>query len=392
MNDYSRLANKEASATGGKIVSFERDINYYFQKGNKYFLKNNFRKALLYFKKTVELEPLNALNHYNLACLLSKMGQLEEANRVFSYIVDELDPSLSECYFLMAINYGLLEELEIARYYLYLYLEESPEGEMAEEARELYWALGDGEEIEVDMQEDEGKAIEGREFLEKKEEVLGEINRWKREEFEETYNNSVFFRQSLKKMLYFAQDRETEDIIRLFGLLNNKEARHTLKEFVRSPWIKDRLKLWALLKLKNMNSLSRCHIYLNGNRKKVDLNRYPLQAPRWKEEWERVLVCVLNQMRKNNTLNDEVTLETVQALWLGFLNKKHPQEPRIMKPEAWAAGLEYCMSRHYLLEITQKEISQKYGVSSSSVGNKYRQITSQVEISRDLFTVPELQE
>jgi len=389
VTENSRLAGG-GPTSNNKVISFERDINYYFQKGNKYFLKNNFKKALLYFKKTVELEPYNALNHYNLACLLSKMGQLEDANRIFAYIIEELDSSISECYFLMAINYGLMEELQEARYYLYLYLEQSPEGEMAEEARELLWALSEGEEVENSEEAGKDKEIKEKEFKEKKDELLMEIYKWNQEKFKETYQKSALFRQILKKILYFSNDTETVEIVRLLGGLESAEAKNTLKEFVKSPWIKDRLKLFALLKLQNMDQPWKCLTYLYGKFRNIDLNSYPLRAPSWKEEWEKVLVCVLNQMRKNSSLNDEDSLETVQALWLNFLNKKHPHMPRVSKPEVWAAGLEYSLVKHYYLNVTQKEISSKYGVSSSSVGSKYKQIKNMVKINRELFSIPEI--
>ena len=120
-----------------KVVLFQQDTNYYVEKGSYYHQKNKLSKALLFFRRAIELEPKNAISHYNLACLLSKTSRLEEANRVFSHIVQNLDTKMTECYFLMAINYGLLEDLESAKKYLQKYIDLSPEGEMAEEAREL---------------------------------------------------------------------------------------------------------------------------------------------------------------------------------------------------------------------------------------------------------------
>ncbi len=383
MTESTRLAGKELIK--GKVISFQKDINYYFQKGNHYFLKNNFRKALLYYKKTVELEPQNALNHYNLACLLSKMGQLEEANKVFDFIVKKMDPSITECYFLMAINFGLMEDLDKAQQYLNLYLKESPQGDMAAEAQELLGALKEGEEGE---ESGEARPHSEPSFKRKKEEILLQIHKWKKDEFMEAYEKSTFFRQIIKKILYHSQDGEKEDIIRLLGLLDNQEARRTLAEFVRNPWIKDRLKLMALLKLKNTGHPVSCQAYLKGEFKIVNLEQYPLSAPYWKEDWEKVLICALNHMRKNSFLDDEISLETMQALWLGFLNNVYPQVPRVCKPEVWAAGLEYCLAKHYYLKVTQEEISRKYGVSCSSVYHKHRLIKQNVKISEELFKVP----
>ena len=124
-----------------KVVPLVKNAEYYFQKGSYYCRQNKLEKALLFYKKTIEVEPHNSINHYNLACLLSRMGYLEKANQVFSYIVHKMDPSLTECYFLMAVNYGLLDDLDKTRYYLNIYLQLSPDGEMAEDDEELKCAL-----------------------------------------------------------------------------------------------------------------------------------------------------------------------------------------------------------------------------------------------------------
>jgi tetratricopeptide (TPR) repeat protein len=66
-----------------KVVPFLKNSSYYFQKGSHYCQQNKLEKALLFFKKTIEVEPDNSLNHYNLGSLLSRMGYLEKANQVY---------------------------------------------------------------------------------------------------------------------------------------------------------------------------------------------------------------------------------------------------------------------------------------------------------------------
>jgi len=347
-----------------KVVPFKRDVDYYYQKGNSYYYKNNWEKALLYFKKAIEVEPDEPLNYYNLGCLLSKMGELDEANQTFEYILENLDDTYWECYFLLAINYGLMEEFERAQSYLQQYLQSSPEGEMVFEAQELLWALT---EEDLEMEEDE---VDEELFREYRQEILLDIDNLSRDEFVGKYEGNDFLIQVLQRILYQDDDARKEEIIKLLGHMRNKVAAKLLKDFVRNPWAKDRHKQMALLEMKNMGFYHRCQVYLKGRFLEVDLHNFPVKAPVWKDEWEEVLNCALENMQLNNY--HEVLLESAQAIWLDFINAKSPHMPAIKKFETWAAGLEYSLARFYLLDITQKEIAKKYGVSCASVSNKYQ--------------------
>ena len=133
-----------------KIIPFRQEAAYHSSKGIYYSRKNRLGKALLHFRKAVEVEPRDPWNHYNLACLLSNAGRLEEANYIFKHIVQNMDRELTECYFFMAVNYGLMEDLEEAKRCLLKYLHAAPEGEMSDEAEDLLLAM----EEEFDLEED----------------------------------------------------------------------------------------------------------------------------------------------------------------------------------------------------------------------------------------------
>ncbi len=359
------------------VVPFERDVDYYFQKGNQHFFKNNWPKALLYFKKTIEMAPDDPLNHYNLACLLSKMGQLEEANKVFEYILEHLDKTYWECYFLLAINYGLMEEVEKAQSYLQKYLDNSPEGELAVEAQELLWALTE-DEME-DFEEYEELL-----FNDNKEEIILDLKKLSKDEFIMKHEKNSFFWNALKRILYQGNDALKEDIINIYGHIANQKAADTLREFVRNPWVKDRLKQIALLKFKNMGYNEQCQAHLKGEVQEVNLEKFPLEAPFWKERWQEVLNCTLKKMHKSNDYDDNF-FDDIQAMWIDFINKMFPDVPLIKKRETWAAGLEYSLTRFHCLSVTQKEIADKYGVSVSSVRSKYKIINDALKIDQKAY-------
>jgi tetratricopeptide (TPR) repeat protein len=350
------------------VIPFLQTANYYYKKGNQYYQQNKLEKALLFFKKSIEVEPDNALHHYNLACLLSRMGYLEKANNIFSFIVHQMDPALTECYFLMAINYGLEDDLEKSRYYLNLYLHFSPEGEMAMDAEELLYALSEEDRFEEKYpakklnndQHSDTFLVEGKELV-------------------KHYAENPDKHRILWQALYGKKEEAAEKAIKTFGLLKEHGGEEHLLEFVKNPWVKQRLRLLALLTLKNMRVKGLVTVYMDESLRDIDLSYYPLLAPRWLREWQEVLEQTLKNMRLSKSYNDDF-YEDVFAIWLDYLNNIYPKVPNIKKIETWSAGLEYALARYHFLNLTQKTLAKQYGVSAASISSKFRQINEVLHI------------
>lgn len=359
-----------------KIIPLEQDVNYYFQKGSYYHRKNKLSKALLFLKKAVEIEPDNAENHYHLACLLSKSSRLQEANRIFKHVVSDLDPEMTECYFLMALNYGLMEDMTRARRCLKKYLQADPEGEMAGEAHDLLFA----------MEDDAGDGLENesRPFTGEENEAL--------EQWLSSLDGSVLaekfadddFAFLLQRGLYQGGDSLKEKIIRLCGKVKNNAGAGLLKGYIINPWVKERLRHLALLELKKIYPQGSVLIFSDGQIKEQNLSSKFPGAPVWLDEWSGVLNCTFAHMRRSAHYGEEF-FQDARAIWLDFINQVYPHMPRIVKPETWAAGLEYCLVRFHFLSLTQKELAKAYGVSPSSVGRKYKLINSLLKIDQKAY-------
>ncbi len=320
---------------------------------------------MIYFRKMTEVEPDNPFNHYNLACLLSRMGCLEKANQIFSFIVHQLDPFLTECYFLMAVNFGLVDNLKKARYYLNLYLQLSPDGEMVVDAKDLLLALNE-EELE-----NEGKKVSCK----RKNEVLQSKKNRNEERIAREYQENKAVQDFLRRSLYQKNEEVAEKAIQAYGLLPGGIGKKALKEFVRNPWIKERLRLQALLALKNIGVKGLVTVFGERHLRDIDIQCYPLIAPQWLNEWQDVLDCTLANMRSSKTYSERF-YEDAQAIWIDYINNIYPCAPSIKKVETWAAGLEYATAKFHFLSITQKKLAQQYAISASSVSAKYRQINS----------------
>ncbi|NLL58263.1 MAG: tetratricopeptide repeat protein [Firmicutes bacterium] len=366
----------QGKKTTSKVIPFLKNAGYYYQKGNRYYQQNKLEKALLFFKKTIEVEPENSLNHYNLACLLSRMGHLDKANQIFSYIVCQMDPTLTECYFLMAVNYGLMDDLEKARHYLNLYLQISPDGEMVVDAEDLLYALSEEEEEE----EEEKRELP---VWSKKERPLA----GKSKEVEETlqdYQENKAVQRLLWQSLYQKNEQVVEKAIRMYGMMPEEIGEKALKEFVRNPWVRQRLRLQALLELKNMGIRGTVTVFMEGYLREIDLLYYPLVAPRWLGKWQDVLDCTLVNMRSSKAYSERF-YEDAQAIWIDFINNIYPRVPTIKKIETWAAGLEYATAKFHFLSVTQHKLAQQYNISPSSVSARYKEINKVLNLEHRAY-------
>ena len=119
------------------VISIKMDATFFFERAVQSLDRHHYDKALKYFRKAVDYEPDNAVNHCNLAGVLSETGDFEESNRILTHIVEQIDPNMTECYFYLANNYANMENYEQAENSLIHYLEHDPNGHYLEESEEM---------------------------------------------------------------------------------------------------------------------------------------------------------------------------------------------------------------------------------------------------------------
>ncbi|MCL5982907.1 MAG: tetratricopeptide repeat protein [Firmicutes bacterium] len=357
----------------GKVVPFAREAGYYLQRGIFYCQKNKLDKAHLFLRRAVELEPDNPYNHYNLACLLIKLGRLQEANRIFEQLISDPEQPIPECFFLLAVNVGLLDDPEKACEYLRQYLQADPAGEMAYEARELLEALEGGRDwVRLPSYAERNLLLERV------------LRRSTKEELSSLYAHDSGFKCALSDGLYRGPDEFKEDILRFYGRLGDESSRKILRDFVKNPWVKERFRQLALLELKRLGVGGKVQVFAGGTLQDVDLDDYPVKAPVWRSEWQHVLDCVTKNMRQSKCY-DEGFFADVQAIWLDFINTVYPSVPRISKVETWAAALEYSLARFHCVGLTQKDLALEYRVSQASISSKFREINAALDIDRKAY-------
>lgn len=119
------------------VIPLHLNAEFYFQRGMQSLDRYHYDKALRYFRRAVETEPDNAVHHINLAGVLSETGDFESSNEILSYVMESLDPHLTECHFYMANNYLNMDLLEESEQSLLRYLELDEQGLYLDEAEEM---------------------------------------------------------------------------------------------------------------------------------------------------------------------------------------------------------------------------------------------------------------
>ncbi|MGG1314271.1 MULTISPECIES: tetratricopeptide repeat protein [Cohnella] len=120
-----------------KVIPFSPDATFFFERAVQSLDRFHYDKALKYFRRAVEYEPDNPVNHCNMAGILSEMGRYEESNDILRSVLDRIDPAMTECYYYLANNYANMEQYEAAEDALVQYLENDLEGHFLEESDEL---------------------------------------------------------------------------------------------------------------------------------------------------------------------------------------------------------------------------------------------------------------
>jgi tetratricopeptide (TPR) repeat protein len=114
-------------ATGLKL----REAEFYFTEGEKFFILEDYAKALLYFQRALEITPENATIHYKIAEVLSRSNKQEDLLKASFSIENALRLEKKNKYlYLLAANiYGSLTKFDKAASVYETMLQEVPGSE-----------------------------------------------------------------------------------------------------------------------------------------------------------------------------------------------------------------------------------------------------------------------
>ncbi|WP_433744533.1 tetratricopeptide repeat protein [Falsibacillus pallidus] len=152
-----------------KILPFIPTGEYYFNKGLKAFHRRDLSNAKKYLSRAMQLEPLEPMIMFQLAMVLTEIGEYRESNELLHQTV-EIDPYMTECHYFLANNYAHIGFFKEAYKYSVLYLEKDEDGEFVEDAEDLIELISmDAEEVIDSLHEQDElilKQEEARNLLE----------------------------------------------------------------------------------------------------------------------------------------------------------------------------------------------------------------------------------
>ncbi|WP_280769489.1 tetratricopeptide repeat protein [Salipaludibacillus daqingensis] len=154
------MPNIETKEKNGQVITFMQDGGYFYKKGIEAYQNQSVEKAIQFFERAIRIEPEEPVFACQLAIVLSEEGKYEESNAWLHKIKDEIDDSMSECYFFLANNQAHLGEFDRASKNLETYLEIDEEGEFSEDAESLLAMISsqnDEDHIEGELSETEIK-------------------------------------------------------------------------------------------------------------------------------------------------------------------------------------------------------------------------------------------
>lgn len=155
MGDFFVNKNNEATKSRGKVLSFMPTSELYFTKGVKAFHRRELGKARKYLERAIQLEPMEPMIYCQLAIVLTEEGNYQHSNQLLLKIIQELDPLMYECYYLLANNYAFLGLFKEAYHYANEYLKYAPNGEFSEDALDLLDLMEVEEDLDEYSEEDE---------------------------------------------------------------------------------------------------------------------------------------------------------------------------------------------------------------------------------------------
>ncbi|MCM3787353.1 tetratricopeptide repeat protein [Domibacillus sp. 8LH] len=190
-NDSMRRKQKE------NVVSFFPTGEFYYIKGMKALEKRELPKAKKYLSRAMDLEPLEPIIACQLAIVETELGHYEQSNGLLHFVLDDLDPHMTECHYFLANNYAHLGSFKEAFRHAQMYLDLAEHGEYREDAEDLLdlITLDHEEEFEdlseqdemIEMQEKSRFLLESGHFAKAAEHLEETVKKYP--DFWAAYNN-----------------------------------------------------------------------------------------------------------------------------------------------------------------------------------------------------------
>lgn len=136
-----------ANETKAKILSFERNAEYYYRRYEQCLDLHQLSDALGNIRRACELDPQNQHYTISMAEVYTEMNLCEESNVLLLPLLHNDCPYLADILFNVGYNFFALREYEKARSYLSAYLEKFPNDDYVENAEGMLDAMDEDDAL-----------------------------------------------------------------------------------------------------------------------------------------------------------------------------------------------------------------------------------------------------
>lgn len=352
-----------------QVVSFQKDYQYYFDKGVHFFQLEDYDKSFKFFRKAVETGPESSSPYYKIAYFLSEMRKEKIKKELENLPLDEVP----EFHYLLGIYYCMEADLDSSEDHLEEFLNKRPDSNLKAEAEKLLDSIQDAVLFQSNLN-----------FIKLSFKYAG-ITDSIRERLKIKFE-SPFVRVKMRESLYQLDDDLIANVIFLYGLLeHNERAEKVLKHFIKSPFAKEEHIELALLALKRIGAQEPYEVKWEDKFKKVTMKEYMernKELDQYSNIWKEVLQCSYENMKESGKYRDK-SFKEIKALWTKFIKAVYPDVPHIENKMSWAAGLEYTFLKRKSINVSSKHIALIYRVPEASVMEKYKYITKALESKKE---------
>jgi len=135
------VGNRRGGVKKDNVLPFSRDHEFYFNLSVKRAVEKDYAGALRYVEMAIEQEAYNADYLFNKACILVELKRTRESIKLLNYIIWNIDPTYTECYFGLGCGYFEIGNYEKALHSFEKYLLMENEGEFFEDAYEILYYM-----------------------------------------------------------------------------------------------------------------------------------------------------------------------------------------------------------------------------------------------------------
>ena len=138
----------------GVILQYSQNHDLYFKMAIKRAERKDHNGAIKYIDMAIDKDSYNAEYLYSKACLLAEMKNTRGSVKLLNYIIWNIDPTYTDCYFGLGCNYFELGNYEKALTYFDKYVMMEEYGDLHQKANDFLSYMGlpeDSEEHSVDI-------------------------------------------------------------------------------------------------------------------------------------------------------------------------------------------------------------------------------------------------